>query len=105
MARFYGIIGYAETVETAQDVYAEQITERAYFGDITRNVTKLENGEWLNDDVNVQNNISIVADAFAYEHFHAIRYVVWNKVKWKVRSVEVQHPRLILSIGGVHNDH
>lgn len=36
MAKFYGPVGYAETVETAPGVYVEKITERMYFGDLTR---------------------------------------------------------------------
>ena len=62
MAKFYGPVGYAETVETAPGVYVEKITERMYFGDLTRNTRRLQSSETLNDDINVANEISIVAD-------------------------------------------
>ena len=75
MAKFYGPIGYAETVETRPGVREEQITERMYFGDLTRNMRRLQSTEKLNDDINVANEISIVADPFANENFHSMRYV------------------------------
>lgn len=104
MAKFYGKIGYAETKETALDVWTEGITERSYYGDVLRNTRRWESGENLNDNLNINNLISIVADAFAYQNFHSIRYIEWMGSKWKVTNVEVQRPRLILTIGGVYNE-
>lgn len=105
MAKFYGVVGYVETVQTEpdSDVWVEQLTERHYRGDVTRNTRKLENGTSINDDININNMISIVADAYAYQHFAYIKYVAWMGARWKVTNVEVQHPRLILTIGGVYN--
>lgn len=103
MAKYYGLIGYAVTTETKPGVWEEQITERAYCGDWVRNVRKLQNSNNLNDDINVANELSIVADPFANENFHAMRYVEFMAAKWKITSVEVQHPRLILTIGGLYN--
>lgn len=103
MAKFYGVIGYAEQVETSPGVYVNKITERQYFGNLTRNTRRLESSGYLNDDINIANEISIVADPFAYDNFHAMIYVEFMGAKWKVSSVEVQHPRLILTIGGKYN--
>lgn len=103
MGKFYGDIGYAETVETAPGVWEKQITIRQYFGDVLRNVSKTRDGENLNDDLTIDNRLSIVADPYAYEKFHAMSYVKWMGVLWKITSVEVQRPRLILTIGGVYN--
>lgn len=104
MAKFYGIIGYAKTVETAQSVYEEIFTERQYYGDVIRNNRRLQNAGQVNDDVTVSNEISIVADPYANENFHAMRYVEFMGAKRKITNVEVQYPRLILSIGGVYNE-
>lgn len=104
MAKFYGPVGYAETVETAPGVYVEKITERRYFGDLTRNTRRLQSSETLNDDINVANEISIVADPFARENFHKMRYVVFMGAKWKISKVEVGYPRLILTIGGLYHE-
>lgn len=103
MAKFYGVIGYAETVETAPDVWKEQITKRSYYGDLVRNTRRLQSSEHLNDDISIANEISIVADPYARENFHAMRYVEFMGAKWKITGVEVQYPRLILTIGGVYN--
>ena len=104
MAKFYGAIGYGESTETSPGVYEDTITERPYFGDVVRNTRKLrEEDSKLHDDIIVQNSISIVADAYANEHFFAIRYIRWQGTLWKVTEVEVQRPRLLLRLGGVYN--
>ena len=103
MARFYGRVGYGQSVETAPGVWMDQITERFYTGDVVRNARNLQQGENLNADLSVQNSISIVADAYATEHFFAIRYVEWSGTLWTISSVEVQSPRLLLRLGEVYN--
>lgn len=104
MAKFFGELGYADgTVETVAGVFREQIVERQYFGDILQNIRNLRDGQYVNSDISVNNRISVVADAYAVEHFHAIRYVKWAGARWIVDSVTVQAPRLILELGGVYN--
>lgn len=103
MARFYGRIGYGESKEGLPGVWADEITERSYYGDVIRNARNLREGENLNADLNVQNSISIVADAYANDHFFAIRYIEWAGTLWTVSSVEVQSPRLLLRLGEVYN--
>lgn len=103
MAKFYGAIGYAHLSETSPGVWEEVITERNYYGDVIRNSRRLQSSDKLNDDINVSNEISIVADPFANENFHSMRYVKFMGANWKVLGVEVQYPRLILTIGGVYN--
>lgn len=104
MTKFYGAIGYAETKETTPGVWEEIITERNYYGDLTRSSRRLQSSGKLNDNVNISNEISIISDPYAYENFHAMRYIVFMGTKWKISSVEVQYPRLILSIGDVYNE-
>ena len=103
MAKFYGEIGYGESVESAPGVWKDEITERKYYGDVVRTTRKLLEGEKVNNDLSVGNSISIVADAYANEHFFAIRYIRWAGTLWKVSDVEVQSPRLLLRLGGVYN--
>lgn len=104
MAKWYGKVGYGVQEKTAPGVFQEKIVERPYYGDVTTNVRRYNPGEGLNDDLTVQNQLSIVADAYAYQNFHLIRYAIFMGSKWKVTSVEVHHPRLTLSLGGVYND-
>lgn len=103
MAKFYGIIGYAETVETDPGVWEEKIVERMYFGDLLSNFRNLQNSGEVNDDVNIANKISIVSDPYANENFHSMRYVEFLDTRWKITNVEVLYPRLILTLGGVYN--
>lgn len=103
MAKFYGKIGYGETVESAPGVWSDSIVEHSYFGDVVRNTRRLQEGENLNNDLSVGNSISIVADAYANNHFFAIRYIEWAGALWVVSDVEVQSPRLLLRLGGVYN--
>jgi hypothetical protein len=103
MARFYGRIGYGENVEVSPGVWVDQIVEHSYFGEVVRNTRQLAQGDNLNLDLNVGNSISIVADAYANDHFFAIRYVEWAGILWTVTDVEVQSPRLLLRIGEVYN--
>ena len=103
MARFFGVIGYAENVEVGPGVWDSIVTERSYFGDVVRNTRQFREGQEVTGDLTVSNSISIVADAYANEHFFAIRYVEWAGSFWVVSDVEVQAPRLLLRLGGVYN--
>ena len=103
MAKYYGVIGYAETVETAPGVYEEQIAERNYYGELVRNTRRLQTSDQVNDNINIANEISIIADPFATQNFHAMRYIEFMGAKWKITNVEVRYPRLILTIGGLYN--
>lgn len=103
MAKYYGEIGYATSEETVPGVYTDVIVERPYYGDVIRNTRTLSEGEYLNNDLSVGNSISVVADAYANEHFFNMRYIKWAGALWTVQTVEVQSPRLLLRLGGVYN--
>ena len=103
MTRWCGVIGYAETLEIEPGVWSEEFTERKYYGDLLRNSRRIQGSQQVNDDITISNQISILADPYAVQHFHAIRYAELFGTKWKVSSVEVQYPRLILELGGIYN--
>ena len=104
MAKFFGQVGYAdETVEVKPGVWKDIPVERSYYGDVIRNSRKLESDQKVNADISVGNSISIVSDAYAYEHFFAIRYVSWQGALWIVSDVTVEPPRLVLRLGGKYN--
>lgn len=108
MAKYFGIVGYVDTIETDPanhpGVFREAVTaEREYYGDILANNRRYEKGVGLNDDLNVRNEISIVADPFALENFSKLRYISWLGKLWKISDVKVEFPRLILTIGGLYN--
>ena len=101
--KWHGVIGYGETTETEPGIWAEHITERVYSGEILRNTRMLQTSGQVNDNINISNSISIISDPYANKNFHSIKYVEFMGTKWKVTNVDVQYPRLILSIGGVYN--
>lgn len=103
MAKWFGKVGYAEMLETAPGVWTENIVEREYSGGTYRNTRRLQSSDKLNDDVTVGNEISFIADPYANENFHSVRYAEFMGIKWKVTNVDVQYPRLILTLGGVYN--
>lgn len=103
MAKFYGAIGYAVTEETEVGIYEEKIIEKYHFGDVIRNNRRLRETGRINDDITISNQISILADPYANNNFHSMRYVSFMGSKWKVVDVEVQYPRLVLTLGGVYN--
>lgn len=102
--KFYGKVGFwAGDVEIATDVFQPNIVERVYSGEVTRNYRKFQNGQNQNDEFRLNNQITILSDLYAYTNWHSIRYVNWNGVNWKVTTVEVAYPRLVLELGGEWN--
>ena len=103
MAKFFGPVGFATYVETAPGVYREKIVERNYYGDVLRDTTNVQSTNQVNDELNVGSEISILADQYAHDNPHSIRYVEFMGAAWKVKSFRPQYPRLILTLGGVFN--
>ena len=103
MAKWFGKIGFIETKETNPGVWEEVITVREYYGDVTRNTRRFQSSENLNDNIVVSNDISIVADPYAIQNFHSIRYIEFMGAKRKINNVEVSYPRLILTLGEICN--
>lgn len=101
--RFHGIVGYGETVDKGVGVHGLVVREQDYYGNVLQNTKTFEDGDEVNPNVRVGNQISIIADQYAVEHFFAIIYVMWMGVLWSVRKVEVKSPRLILSLGSVYD--
>lgn len=104
MNKWYGRIGFIETIETAPDVWESKPTERYYRGDVIRNTSKWNSqNSSTNDDINISNSISIVSDPYINNHLQSIRYIEFMGSFWNISSIEVQYPRLIFAIGGVYN--
>lgn len=107
MAKFYGIIGYGESIEIEPGIYEDTIVEKKYTGDLLRNYRRNETSGNINDNITISNDISILADPYAKEHFSNMKYVKFIIPKlggaWKITNIDVNFPRLILSTGGVYN--
>lgn len=103
MAKYHGYVGYATDVEAYPGVWEQSIVEHTYYGDVFKNKVTMQQSSIVNPNLSLSNNISIVADAFAFENYYAIRYVTYLNKKWTVTAIEVERPRLILTIGGLYN--
>ena len=104
MNKWCGKIGFAYTGEIEPGLWVEnEIIERQYFGDIISNRWRRENSGGVNENINISNQISIVADLYARDHVSAITWIEFSNEKWKITDVDVQFPRLVISIGGVYN--
>lgn len=103
MAKFYGTIGFVETEEGKAGVHEEVVTEHSYVGDIVRSSRRWEDGPKVNSDLTIENRISIIADSFAIDNTPNMRYVTVFGSRWKINSVEIARPRIILSVSGLYN--
>lgn len=103
MAKFSCKIGYAIPVETAPGVWTDQTIEKNYRGDVILNQQRWQQAEKLNDDLNLDNSVSIIADSFAYANFGYIAYIIWMGRKWRIQSLAVSRPRIVLQIGGLYH--
>jgi hypothetical protein len=103
MGKFHGMVGYANMVEKAPGVFVDSISRRPYYGDVLEMSMKWSNGISINDNIGVTSRISIVADAYAFEHFSKMKYCEWMGVKWKVVDIKPLRPRIILTLGGEYN--
>ena len=75
MAKYSGNIGFAITEESAPGVWTEQIVERHYYGDVTRNRTQIQTNTSVNGNITFSNVISILADPFAILNFLLLRFL------------------------------
>lgn len=105
MGKFHGVIGYSVPIQTEAGVFRTdvQIVERNVYGDELQASSKWVEGRNVNDDLKVNTKISIIADAYAMQHFSQIKYCVWMGIKWKVIEIQPKRPRLILTLGGEYN--
>lgn len=103
MSKWFGKIGYAVTGETDPGVWEDTIIEKNYYGDLISDKRKRQSSGNVNDNINLANVISIIADPFVIENYSHMVYAEIMGVKWKITEVEVQYPKLILTIGGVYN--
>lgn len=103
MAKYAGSVGYAIQVETKPGVWTKVITPKKMRGDVLRSFSLADIGDKVNDDLSMQNRISLIASPFAYENYSRMVYLTYLGTKWKIISVEVQRPRLIVTLGGVYN--
>lgn len=103
MAKFAGLVGYVTQEETVPGVWTPVEEERFMKGDIYTQSSRYQSGDKVNEDIALSNRISLVGDAFAFDNYYAIRWIIMGGQKWEVTTVEVKRPRLELNVGGIYN--
>ena len=105
MAKFYGRIGYVKTLESSPGIWeeTEDLTPHYYYGDILTNNRRCERNDKINENLVINNRISVLADPFAFENINAMKWIEFMGQKWKISSVDVAYPRIIISLGDVYN--
>lgn len=103
MAKFYGPIGYAKTNQTAPGVWKESIIEKNYYGDIIKNSGQIRSSGQVNEDLQISSQISIISDPYAVSNYQNVRYVTMKGAKWRVTNIDIQYPRMVLTLGGLYN--
>jgi len=105
MAKFSGKIGFVRDRETYEGsgIWLEEKIERTYRGDIINDVVKWQDSTRVNEKLNISNKLSIVADTFAMMNVGIMRYVEYLGTKWKIMTVEINRPRIVIYLGGVYN--
>lgn len=102
--KFHGNVGFSISQETKPGVWTQKIKDVPYYGELTKPVNKWTTGSEVNDNASFSSQVSIVSDPFAINNFHSIKYVEYLGIKWKVTSVEIMRPRLLLTLGGEYVD-
>ena len=103
MAKFFGEIGFATQVQTEPGIWEDKIVEKQYYGDVFREARRFGSSDEILGNINLSNQISIIADGFLTDNIQNLRYVRWMGGLWKISYVELKFPRLVLELTGVYN--
>lgn len=103
MARFSGLVGYVTEEETVPGVWGPVEKTRMMKGDVIHQVSRYDKGEKVNDDIVLNHRISLIGDSYSFGNYYNLKWVKMGTIKWKVTSIEIKRPRLIVSLGGVWN--
>lgn len=102
--KYYDKIGFWKNdVEIRPGVYRSEVIEKYYAGDVLENRLHWDPAQTQNDDLNINNKISIIADPYLNDNLGSIKYATFMGVKWKVRNLDIKYPRVIFDLGGVYN--
>lgn len=103
MAKFNGNIGFEQTIEKVPGVWSTECVLKNYKGDVLRNTFRYENSQQANDNHSLNIRISLVANDYLLSNLHKLRFVEYLGADWEVTSIDIEFPRIILTIGGVYN--
>lgn len=103
MAKYAGLVGYVTQEQKVPGVWSSVENPRMMKGDILRQYSTNQDGSKVNGDVSFNHRISLIGDAYSFANYFSIKWIQNDNIKWKVTSIEIQRPRIIVSLGGVYN--
>lgn len=103
MAKFAGLVGYVTQEETSPGVWSPVENPIMMKGDIIGQRANVLNDRNVNSDITLNHRVSLLGDSYAFDNYYTIRWVIFRGRKVEVSSIEVQRPRIILSLGGLWN--
>lgn len=109
MAKYAGLVGYVTQEEKVPGVWSTVADPKPMRGDIIRASASSQNdgrlsSDKINKDVTLNHRVSLVGDAYAFGNYYNIKWIEIDGAKWEVSSVELQRPRLIVTVGGLWNE-
>lgn len=104
MARYHDKVGFLIPIENEQTGMAtNRAVERPYYGRIIEHTRRWEQTDHVTDDLSISNQIAITANDYAFKHMSSIAYARFMGGYWKVTSIKLKAPEIILTLGGVWN--
>ena len=104
MAKWAGVIGFSHTEELQPDENVEVVIEKKFHGDLLKNTRRYETGEnTTNDNFVIANSISVIVNDFMLTNLQYARYVMFQNIRWKIQSIDIEYPRVNFTLGGIYN--
>ena len=101
---FHDVVGFLIYDENVQTGVSKPVAvEKRYYGTVPDPGRRWSPNDHQNDDLTLSNQIKITANDYAFKHMSNIAYVHYMGGYWKVDSIRVQVPNIILNVGGVWN--
>lgn len=102
--KFYDDVNFVINTETRPGIWQDTVITRKYPGDMPRMISKwTRNGDKVNEDQRVNNQLKIIADEFLNVNWTNIRSIMWEGREWAVNTVTKEPPHIVLEIGELYN--
>jgi hypothetical protein len=103
MSKFAGLVGYDTQEESVPGVWSPVEKTVMMKGDIIRQSSSNQNGVKVNNDVTLSHRVSLMGDSYAFANYLQIKWIQVDGHKWSITSIELQRPRIIVTLGGLWN--